>query len=88
MATTDNITTRVMEVLAERGISTAGLSEDVVTVDPAPETAEIFTPITVTVRAPTAGNTVLPFGNWLSWFGLREFSADVTMRKEFADIVD
>ena len=51
------------------------------------QTVPKLNPFTVTVTAPTNGNTVLPFAdNWFSWFGNREVSASVTLLKEFSGV--
>lgn len=81
-STSAQVIARVEEVLGERNIVGGN-----VTVTPAPEAAVIFTPITVTVSAPTDGNTILPLRNWYSWMGAQQFEADVVMRKEFSDVV-
>jgi len=80
-ATAAQVTARITEVLADRGVVGGSSSMDV-----APEAALIFQPITVTVNAPTAGNTILPLVGWYSWIGARQFEADVVMRKEFSDV--
>ncbi len=47
--------------------------------------ARVLKPITITVTAPTDGNTVFPL-DWFTWFRDRELSASVTIRKEFSDV--
>ena len=80
-AKTAQVIARVEEVLDERGIVDGDVQ-----ITPDPETSVIFTPITVTVTAPTAGNTILPLQGWYSWMGNLEFEADVAMVKEFSDV--
>ena len=55
---------------------------------PNPETAAITTPIEVTVRAPMTGNTIIPLRGLFTWLGDGTVSADVTMIKEFVDVVN
>ncbi|MCA9212360.1 MAG: pilus assembly protein [Planctomycetales bacterium] len=81
-ATQAQVIARVQEVLTERGIVGGDVQ-----VDPAPEAAVMFQPITVTVTAPTTGNTILPLRGWYSWMGSLEFDAEVVMVKEFSDVV-
>ena len=81
-ATTADAITAATQILNDRGVSNSGR---VITVSPDPNTATILTPITVTVRVPTNGNTVIPTPNWFTWFGNMEVSGTVVMRKEYAN---
>ncbi|MCA9152805.1 MAG: hypothetical protein KDA92_26060, partial [Planctomycetales bacterium] len=73
---------------AERGVNTSGMTEPIFEVTPNPETAAITTPIEVTVRAPMTGNTIIPLRGLFTWLGDGTVSADVTMIKEFVDVVN
>ena len=68
---------RVEEFLTERGIA---FSNPVTVADPGFDDAEELENVQTTVSVPAQGN--LPFG-W--FFGGLEISAQVTMRKEFAN---
>jgi hypothetical protein len=81
----DRVIERIEEVYAERGISTEGVEiADMVTITPACDTADVLEPVSITVRAPTAGNTVVPF-RWMQFITPEELTATVVMRKEYAN---
>lgn len=87
-STLASVENRIMAVLAERGVNTSGMTEPIFEVTPNPETAAITTPIEVTVRAPMTGNTIIPLRGLFTWLGDGTVSADVTMIKEFVDVVN
>lgn len=84
-ATSEDTIDAVDDILELRGVDVSTLGDDYVSVTPNPTTANLLDPITVTVRAPTNGNTVIPAPNWFSWFSNRQVTATVVMRKEFED---
>lgn len=74
---------RVEEVFVQRGISTSGLPVgELVTITPAADEAATMEPITISVRAPTLGNVVVPF-RFLQFFTGDEVTASFVMRKEY-----
>ena len=75
------------QVLADRGVDVSSMGTTYIEFSADVQTVPKLNPFTVTVTAPTNGNTVLPFsGNWFSWFGNREVSASVTLLKEFSGV--
>ena len=82
-ADNQDVIDRIEEVFDSRGISTAGVEvHEKITIQPAADEAEKLEPIVITVRAPTAGNCVVPF-RWLQFVTPEELSATVVMRKEY-----
>lgn len=75
----------VDEILAVRGVDVSTMGTSYVSVSPDPTGADILDPISVTVTAPTSGNTVLPLPNWFTWVANRQVSSTVIMRREFDD---
>jgi Flp pilus assembly protein TadG len=82
-ANDDAVRNRVRDILNGRGISLGSQSLiENVTISPAADVADIMDPITITVSAPVAQNTVVPF-RWLQFVTPEKLSATVVMRKEY-----
>ncbi|MEM8680425.1 MAG: hypothetical protein AAGF97_13835, partial [Planctomycetota bacterium] len=84
-ATQQDVITIVNDILAIRGVNVAAMGGNHVTISPDPAGAPILTAITVTVEAPTSGNTMLPIPSWFTWAGGRNVSSAVTMVREYND---
>ncbi len=79
----EDVIERIEQVYTERGISTAGAPvRQKIRITPAANAANMLEPITITVSAPTAGNTVVPF-RWMQFVTPAELSATIVMRKEY-----
>jgi len=82
-ATDRDVMTKTREILRRRQIEFGGKNiRQLVTISPAVDQVETLNPITVTVRAPTKDNLILPF-SWLRLFSVDELEANVTMLKEY-----
>ena len=82
-ATDTQVRQRVTEVLEQRRITVAGSDPlDAIKVAPSAEDADILDPITITVVAPTAGNSASPFG-FVRFITPPDMTVSVVMRKEF-----
>jgi len=82
-ATDQDVITKTREILRRRQIDFGGNNiRQLVTISPAVDRVETLEPITVTVRAPTKDNLILPF-SWLRLFSVDELEASVTMLKEY-----
>lgn len=83
-ATDESVTARIEQVLSDRGIEFGDLTiSEQITISPAADEAELLEPITITVSAPTAGNTLAPFRAITDLVMPSSVSANVVMRKEF-----
>lgn len=78
--TLENTDAKVREILQQRGVDLTA-EPNPITITPDPATAGILTPITIRVRAPLKGNTVVPF-SWLQVFNSNAIESQVVMRKE------
>lgn len=86
-STNEGMIAKADQVLSDRGVDVSAMGSDYIDISPDVQTVPQLTPYTVTVTAPTNGNTVLPFaGRWFSWFGNREVSASVTLIKEYSSV--
>ena len=83
-ATDEAVLARMQQILTDRGVTfgDATLASQV-TISPAASDATLLQPITVSVSAPTAGNTVAPFRGLTNLVLPEVITADVVMRKEF-----
>ncbi len=83
-AKVSDVQARVTAVLQDRGVSVESLGGvNPTTVSPDPTTAALLDPITVTVRVPCAGNTLIPGVHFFRRYAGRELQASVVMRKEY-----
>ena len=83
-ATDATVMDRIEQILTDRGVTFGGATiEEQVTISPAAQDAELLEAITVTVTAPTAGNTIAPFRAFTDLVLPEYVSADVVMLKEF-----
>ena len=81
-STNQQVLSRIESVLESRGVTINGTIASAVRIEPDVALADTLEPIEVTVTAPIAPNTVLPF-RWLNFFQSDTMSVNVIMRKEF-----
>ncbi|MFV0446661.1 MAG: TadE/TadG family type IV pilus assembly protein [Planctomycetaceae bacterium] len=82
--TTDQARTAVMDYLTLRRIDTSELSTNDIQFNPSPESAAKLTPITVTVRIPIAGNTLMPPAAYRFVTDSTRVTGEVIMYKEYS----